>query len=119
MSDSFKTLSFDHAAPSSPPADFRGHNLSSTSIKVFWGDVPKRSVNGILLGFHVVCERLNSTDRHFVHLAPGESNWEFKELDKFTTYSCWVRAYNNFGNGTWSKKLVILTDEDGMLIEIS
>ena len=84
---------------------------------MFWRDVPKPSVNGILLGFHVVCERLNSSERHFIDLVPGVRNWEFKELEKFTNYSCWLRAYNNFGNGTWSKELVISTDEDGRLIE--
>jgi len=98
--------------PSSPPADFRGHNTSSTSIRIFWGAVPKPFVNGIILGFHVACKRLNSSDGHFADLAANERNWEFKELEKFMNYSCCMRAYNNFGNGTWSEELVISTDED-------
>ncbi|XP_078365666.1 uncharacterized protein LOC144649949 isoform X2 [Oculina patagonica] len=98
--------------PSSPPGDFRGHNLSSTSIKVNWGNVPKPLVHGVLLGFHVACERRNKSDSHFVELSPVEHNWVFKGLQKYRNYSCWLRAYNNYGNGTWSKELVILTDED-------
>ena len=72
------------------------------------------SINGILLGFHVVCERRNSSGRHFTDLPPEERNVTFKGLEKFINYSCWLRAYNNFGNGTWSEELVIPTDEDGM-----
>lgn len=103
-------------APSSPPADFRGHNSSSTSIQIFWGDVPKPSVNGILLGFRATCERHNSSDRHFKVLGTGERHWEFKGLEKYMNYSCYVRAFNSFGNGNRSEKLVISTDEDGMLL---
>ena len=49
-------------------------------------------------------------------LEAKDRNWEFKGLEKFMQYGCWVRAYNNFGNGTWSEELVILTDEDGMSV---
>ena len=48
---------------------------------------------------------------------PADRNWDFKGLEKFTNYSCWLRAFNNFGNGTWSKELVVSTDEDGKFIE--
>ena len=109
------TLPFYSTAPSSPPADFRGQNSSSTSIQLFWGDVPKVSINGILLGFHVACRRQNSSEIHFKDLGDGVKRYEFKRLEKFTNYSCRLRAYNNFGNGTWSGEVVILTDEDGML----
>ncbi|XP_078364006.1 uncharacterized protein LOC144648262 [Oculina patagonica] len=99
--------------PSSPPANFRGHNTSSTSIKLTWGDVSKDLIHGILLGFHVACERVsNVSDRHVKHLGPTEHNWTFKRLHKYRNYSCWLRAYNNYRNGTWSEKLVISTDED-------
>ena len=53
---------------------------------------------------------------HIVHLSPAERSWVFKGLQKFSNYSCWLRAYNNFGNGNWSEELVISTNEDGMLI---
>ena len=89
--------------------------MSSTSINVTWGDVPKPEINGILLGFHVACERPNTSERHFVDLSPVEHSWVFKGLEKFRNYSCWLRAFNNFGNGTWSGELLISTNEDGML----
>ena len=108
-------FTFCHTAPASPPADFHGHSLSSTSIRISWGDVPNHLVNGILLGFYVLCKRSNSSVRHFVDVASEKRKWEFKGLQKFTNYSCCLRAYNNFGNGSWSKELVISTDEDGML----
>ncbi|KAL9976277.1 hypothetical protein ACROYT_G013560 [Oculina patagonica] len=98
--------------PSSPPTNFRGHNMSSTSIKLTWEDVPKDLIHGVFLGYHVVCERPNTLDRHFVDLSPSEHKWVSEGLQKYTNYSCWLRAYNNYGNGTWSEELVILTDED-------
>ena len=45
----------------------------------------------------------------------GNHSCVFRELEKYRNYSCCLRAYNNFGNSTWSEKLVISTDEDGML----
>ena len=113
---SFHYKFFLYIAPSSPPNDFRGHNLSSTSVVVSWGNVPKSSRNGLLLGFHVVCKKRNSTDKHFAGIKFGSHRWEFKGLKKFTNYSCRLRAYNTFGNGTWSQQLEISTDEDGMSV---
>ncbi|KAK2556836.1 Cell adhesion molecule Dscam2, partial [Acropora cervicornis] len=98
-------------APSSPPLDFRGYNLSSTSIKVTWGDVPKSSVNGILLGYHVTCILSNSSEVPKIESLKKHSG-VLSGLKKYRNYTCSVRAYNNFGNGTWSEKLVISTDED-------
>ncbi|KAL9976279.1 hypothetical protein ACROYT_G013562 [Oculina patagonica] len=100
--------------PSSrPPANFRGHSGSSTSIKLTWGDVPKDHIHGVLLGFHVACERMgNVSDRHFENLGPTENNWTFQGLQKYKNYSCQLRAHNNYGNGAWSEELVISTDED-------
>ena len=105
---------FDSSAPSSPPLDFRGYNLSSTSIMVTWGDVPKSSVNGIVLGYHVTCILSNSSEAPKIE-SPKNHNGVFRGLKKYRRYTCSVRAYNNFGNGTWSEKLVISTAEDGML----
>ena len=105
---------FDSSAPSSPPLNFRGYNLSSTSIKVTWGDVPKSSVNGILLGYHVTCILSNSSEVPKIESLKKHSG-VLSGLKKYRNYTCSVRAYNNFGNGTWSEKLVISSDEDGML----
>lgn len=98
-------------APSSPPLDFRGYNLSSTSIMVTWGDVPKSSVNGIVLGYHVTCILSNSSEAPKIESLKNH-NGVFRGLKKYRRYTCSVRAYNNFGNGTWSEKLVISTAED-------
>ncbi|XP_068721502.1 uncharacterized protein [Montipora capricornis] len=99
-------------APSSPPSDFRGHNMSSTSIQVNWEDVPKSSVNGILLGFHVACNLVNCSEGQVMDLPRENHSCVFRGLEKYKNYSCCLRAYNNFGNGSWSKELVISTDED-------
>ena len=103
------------SAPSSPPSDFRGHNLSSTSIQVNWEDVPKSSVNGILLGFHVACNLVNCSEGQVIDLPRENHSCVFRGLEKYKNYSCCLRAYNNFGNGSWSEELVISTDEDGMM----
>ncbi|XP_068721575.1 uncharacterized protein [Montipora capricornis] len=99
-------------APSSPPSDFRGHNLSSTSIQVNWEDIPKSSVNGILLGFHVACDLVNCSEGQVMDLPRENHSFVFRGLEKYKNYSCCLRAYNNFGNGSWSEELVISTDED-------
>ena len=62
----------------------------------------------------MACEKLDFTDEHFVDTKSEHHNCEFTGMEKYTNYSCRLRAYNNFGNGTWSKQLVISTDEDGM-----
>lgn len=101
-------------APLSPPANFRGHNLGSRSIELSWGQGPKSWRNEAVLGFHLVCIGLHFTEEHFENLSSGKLKWVFKGMRKFTNYSCRLRAYNKFRNGTWSKRLVISTDEDGM-----
>ncbi|XP_044175659.1 uncharacterized protein LOC114960826 isoform X2 [Acropora millepora] len=98
-------------APSSPPLDFRGYNVSSTSIMVTWGDVPKSSVNGVVLGYHVTCTLSNSSEAPKIESLKNH-NGVFTGLKEYRRYTFSVRAYNNFGNGTWSEKLVISTDED-------
>lgn len=105
-------LTLYHAAPSSPPANFRGHNLGSRSIKLSWVKGPKFLPYDII-GFHLACIRLHSTEEYTTNLSPVQLKWVFKGLRKFTNYSCRLRAYNRFGNGTWSKELVTSTDEDG------
>lgn len=110
----FFFYSLYYKAPLDPPANFRGHSLNSRSIELSWGQVPKYLRYGTVLGFHLACLRLNSTEEHSVNLPSAKLNWMFKGLRKFTSYSCRLRAYDRFGNGTWSKKLVISTDEDGM-----
>ena len=102
-------------APSSPPVNFHGHNVSATSIFVSWGDVPKPSANGVLLGYHASCKAVKSSDSYFAEFLPEEHHWELKGLKTFANYSCWLRAYNNYGNGSWSEELVISTDDAGML----
>jgi len=62
----------------------------------------------------VTCEKFDFTDEYFVDTKSEHHNCEFTGMEKYTNYSCRLRAYNNFGNGTWSKQLVISTDEDGM-----
>ncbi|CAH3161248.1 unnamed protein product, partial [Porites lobata] len=116
-----KTLNWKHCdvpkcspkAPSSPPANFTGHNLGSRRIKLSWVKGPK-SLPFDIIGFHLACIRLHSTEEYSINLSHVQLKWVFKGLRKFTNYSCRLRAYNRFGNGTWSKELVISTDEDGM-----
>lgn len=106
-------LTLYHTAPSSPPANFTGHNLGSRRIKLSWVKGPK-SLPFDIIGFHLACIRLHLTEEYSTNLSHVQLKWVFKGLRKFTNYSCRLRAYNRFGNGTWSKELVISTDEDGM-----
>lgn len=59
------------------------------------------------------------SDRHFKNLTTTKRDWRFEKLQKYRNYSCQLRAYNNFGIGNWSGRLVISTDEDGKYSQVT
>lgn len=89
--------------------------MSVISIFVSWGDVLKFFVNGVFFGYYVFCKVVKFLDSYFVEFLFEEYYWELKGFKIFVNYSCWLRVYNNYGNGSWSEELVILIDDVGML----
>lgn len=101
--------------PNAPPSHVQGHNKSSTSILVQWGDVPPADQNGIILNYTVNYAALpNGTSiNEVVHATAKETT--LTGLNEYTNYSITVFASTSKGGGNVSKPIIVITDEDGKL----
>ena len=97
-------------APAKPPGDVRGHNVSSTAIRVEWDIVPPEDQNGIILGYRVNYSA-NGIDRSKEVLDGLGTRLE--KLVKFTKYNICVYAFNIKGHGP-PKCISVTSAEDGM-----
>ena len=103
------------SGPSSPPPRVESRNISSTGLLVTWDPVPFRDRRGVLQGYDVACaKQTNGSTRSRKRVPVTVRHVTFTGLEKYTDYSCRVRAVNNFGNGTWSELVTVSTAEDGM-----
>ena len=94
----------------------QGHNTSSTSILVQWGDVPAADQNGIILKYTVTYTALphGSTQSKVVD-APA-TDTTLTGLNEYTNYSITVFASTVKGDGNASAPIIVITDEDSKLI---
>ena len=101
--------------PNAPPSYVQGHNKSSTSILVQWGDVPTADQNGIILKYTVNYAALpNGTSiNEVVHATAKETT--LTGLNEYTNYSITVFASTSKGGGNVSKPIIVITDEDSKL----
>ncbi|XP_015186972.1 PREDICTED: Down syndrome cell adhesion molecule-like protein Dscam2 isoform X7 [Polistes dominula] len=100
--------------PSSPPTDVRCTALSSQSLQVSWDPPPDSSLNGILKGYKVMWENMDSMTE--------SSKSEMKittaltvvihGLEKYTNYSIQVLTFTRAGDGVASAPLYCVTEED-------
>ncbi|KAK2587184.1 hypothetical protein KPH14_002930 [Odynerus spinipes] len=100
--------------PSSPPQDVRCTALSSQSLQVSWDPPPDSSLNGILKGYKVMWENVDSLTE--------SSKSEMKittaltvgihGLEKYTNYSVQALAFTRAGDGVASAPLYCVTEED-------
>ena len=99
--------------PNAPPADVRGHNTSSTSILVQWGEVPAVDQNGVILSYTVSYSVASeNTPINKVVRVPTR-NLTLTGLNEFTTYSIKVSASTSKGNGIANEPAIeVKTDED-------
>ncbi|CAH1965461.1 unnamed protein product [Acanthoscelides obtectus] len=108
--------------PSGAPVDIRAEAKSSTELVVTWEPPPRDTWNGNLLGYHVGYRKYTDHDSNTV-----DDNYIFKTvevrphyggeailqaLEKFTTYSIIVQAYNSRGSGPGSEPVTARTLED-------
>ena len=104
--------------PSKPPQDLKGNNASSTSLMVYWEQVPQGFVHGRLLGYRVMYKV--KTDTNFVTKTLGR-NAKYVLLSgllKFTFYDIKILAFTRIGNGAQSAHISVQTDEDGMIYDV-
>ncbi len=99
--------------PTAAPKNVRGHNSSSTSILVTWGDVPVADRNGIIFTYTITYESLtqNHTGSATVNFTDHQTN--LTGLRKYVNYSITVFASTVKGNGPASDPIVVITDQDG------
>ena len=107
---------FCYSEPNAAPSNVQGHNISSTSILVQWGDVPAAAQNGIILGYTVTYKALpGGPPKAEVVIAPTTET-TLTGLNEYTNYSITVFASTVIGGGNVSEPIIVITDEDSKLL---
>ena len=104
--------------PSKPPSTVTALNRSSTTILVKWSPIPKQSIHGMLLGYHIHFKSLDSVGFGIVSsrvqsTAANTTSSLIPGLLKFTDYSIQVSGFTVKGDGPLSKAVIVKTEEDG------
>ncbi|XP_067454103.1 protein tyrosine phosphatase receptor type Fa isoform X1 [Thunnus thynnus] len=103
------------STPSAPPQEVRLLSLSSTSIKVSWVAPPTDSRHGEIVRYSLTYQALTGEDveRHQVSgIGANVTSYVLEDLEKWTEYLVWVRAYTDVGPGPESPTARIKTKED-------
>ena len=107
---------FCFSEPNAAPSNVQGHNISSTSILVQWGDVPAADQNGIILSYTVTYKALpGGAPKAEVVIAPTTET-TLTGLNEYTNYSITVFASTVIGGGNVSEPIIVITDEDSKLL---
>ena len=101
-----------YSEPNAPPSNVKGHNTSSTSILVQWGDVPPADQNGIILRYTVSYTALPGGSQQTKVVDAPTTETTLTELNEFTNYSITVFASTVKGDGNASTPTTVITDED-------
>ncbi|KAG7198654.1 hypothetical protein KM043_006011 [Ampulex compressa] len=101
-------------APSSPPQDVRCTALTSQSLQVSWDPPPDSSLNGILKGYKVMWENMDTvTESTKTEMKTTNAlTLVIHDLQKYTNYSVQVLATTRAGDGVASAPLYCVTHED-------
>ena len=102
--------------PSAPPLNVNGHNASSTSIFVSWGQVPFEDQNGVILSYTVTYRWLPSGSAEAKKVTAPASQTTLIGLIEYTNYSITVFALTSKGGGIESTPIVVITDEDSEFV---
>ena len=95
-----------------------GHNTSSTSISVSWGDVPFSEQNGVIVSYTVIYRALPSNSSQSKNVTTEENHVTLTGLNEYTNYSITVFASTSKGRGNESKPIVVITAEDSKFVII-
>ncbi|KAL9958642.1 hypothetical protein ACROYT_G035690 [Oculina patagonica] len=99
------------AAPSLPPQNLRGHNTSSTSIKVYWDPVPEANRHGIIRWYYLYIYPLQDPDAAFTKLYSTVNTFEvITGLQPYTNYSIQIAA-KTVEIGNYSEPIFVMTGE--------
>lgn len=120
---------YSNVVPSGSPQDIRAEAKSSTELVVTWEPPPRDLWNGNLLGYYVWYQQItpdSTTAPTSLPTSTQNSNFKTVEvrphfggeatlqgLEKYSTYSIVVQAYNSRGSGPSSDPVTARTMEDG------
>ena len=100
------------AEPEAPPTNVQGHNTSSTSIFVEWGNVPVVDRKGIIVSYTVTYKALPDGSLQSKVVSAPTTQVTLTGLNEYTNYSITVFASTVKGGGNVSVPIVVITDED-------
>ena len=110
-------LTHFYTEPSAAPVNVRGHNTSSTSILVQWGNVPAEDRNGKILSYTVTYKVGEGDALTKVVNAPATQT-TLSGLNEHTEYSITVFASTSKGGGTANEPAIkVTTDEDSKYLD--
>ena len=98
--------------PNAPPTNVQGHNTSSTSILVQWGNVPTADQNGIILSYTVTYRGVPNGSPLTKIVSAPTIQVTLRGLNEYTNYSFTVFASTVKGDGNVSAPIIVITDED-------
>ena len=101
--------------PSAAPVSLQGHNKSSTSIFVTWGQVPPSDQNGVILNYTVSYKEATHGSAKTVPVDEPNNSTTLKGLNKYTNYSITVFASTIKGGGIVSEPIFVITDQDSKI----
>lgn len=108
-----RSFSLRLLAPSLPPQNIRGHNISSSSIKVYWDPVPEANRHGIIREYHFYIYPLQSSDSSFDDVnTTGDLYKTFTGLEPYWNYSIQMAA-KTVELGNYSVPIFVMTGEAG------
>ena len=99
-------------APSAAPVSLQGHNKSSTSIFVTWGQVPASDQNGVILSYTVSYKEASNGSAQRVTVDEPTNSTTLNGLNEYTNYIITVLASTIKGAGIVSAPIFVITDED-------
>ena len=93
-------------------------SISSTQVKVTWGDVSPTDQNGIIIMYEVEYIPLEDFDGAIEKNTTNVSALSviLMRLQEYVNYTISVRAYTSAGAGPYSDSVSVLTYEDGKFV---
>ena len=91
-------------------------NTSSTTVRVYWAEVPPVDQNGIIVQYEVEYTQSTLTGAAMFNTVTVNASIfsvDLTGLEEYVEYAIRVRAYTIVGAGPYSDVVFITTNEDG------
>lgn len=103
---------FFHAVPSSPPLNFTGEAMDSSSIYLSWHPPEPAERNGVITGYFIQIFEID-TNSYFSFNRTNHTEFLLQQLHPYYRYECSIGAFTAVGRGPLSSPVLVQTDEDG------